>query len=179
MKPSITMRIYECYCLFILILILNCGLIFSQTTGYCGSFSPKDGNSCFDYSTNDTLCCNLMAYQNNYYNVFMCYPFSYTEYINSPKTIDFNGLHYTIDCGISLGTLCGTVDSPVSYLDCSQFSTLTNTCCYYSYQRKSNCVWLDTPSKGELEYNGLSIICSGYYIKIKIMLFIALVLFIL
>ena len=179
MKFSFTSRIYLHYYNFIYFFILNFGLFFSQTTGYCGSFTPKDENSCFEYTTNDTLCCSLMSYQNNYYNVFMCYPFSYIDYINSPNTIKFNGYPYSINCGVSLGTMCGTVNSPVSYLDCSQFSTLSNTCCYYSYKGRSNCVWLDTPSKGELEYNGLILTCSSNYIKIKISLLIALLLFIL
>ena len=79
----------------------------------------------------------------------MSYPFDYTDYLNSPNTISLNGLSYNINCGVSLGAQRGTVDNPVSYLDCSQFSILSNTCCYYTFQNQGNCEWLDTPGKGE------------------------------
>ena len=113
----------------------------------------------------------------------MCYPFSRDIYYKMSRTVKINGYSFSVDCGNSRGTLCGDIVNPVSYKDCSIYSTSSNSCCFYKYTYKkpktdkekntteeeweteTNCVWLGTGDIGEMSYNKLTIICSNNYMK--------------
>jgi hypothetical protein len=138
-----------------------------NSRSYCGSYLPLDRSSCHNYSSDKVYCCHLSTYTNDLHSS-LCYPIKIDEYINLNNKINLNGFDYELDCGIQLGTTCGDVSTPISYLDCSQFSSNSNTCCFYDYRDKRKCVWLDSSKKGVIEYNGLKIICSGSKIKYKI-----------
>ena len=98
-----------------------------------------------------------------------------------------NEYTFTLDCGSQRGALCGDVVTPLSYKDCSIYSTKKNSCCFYRYKYKvgevwtedTNCVWLGTPDVGEMSFNKLEIICSQNYIYLNILfLFIIFILYV-
>ena len=156
---------------------------------YCGSYIPYSGRSCFEYTNSTSICCFLRGnFEGNYHT--MCYPFSRDIYYKMTRQVKINGYLFTVDCGRSRGTLCGDVVNPVSYKDCSIYSTSDNSCCFYKYIYKNpdeddwntetNCVWLGSPDIGEMSYNKLTLICSGNTLNVKkfffVLIFIVLVL---
>ena len=66
-----------------------------------------------------------------------------------------------------MGTTCGTIYSPKSYKDCSQFSLSTNSCCYYKYKNETSCLWLGKPFTGKVDYKGLELFCDSDFVKLK------------
>jgi hypothetical protein len=146
---------------------------FTITQSKCGSFVPQDSNSCFMYSTNTTYCCSLSTFSNKFYSN-ICYPISMTDYLPLNNKINLGGYEYDINCGTFIGTTCGYVSTPVSYKDCSQFSKNTNSCCFMKYQGDTSCVWLGTGDTGQVEYNGLVLICEADFLKISLILLFAL-----
>lgn len=150
--------------------------IFSQSR--CGSFVPQDSNSCFMFSTNTTYCCSLSTFSNKFHSN-ICYPIKMNEYLPLNNRINLGGYDYGIDCGNFIGTTCGFISSPVTYKDCSQFSRNSNSCCFMKFQEDTSCVWLGTGDTGQVEYNGLTLICEANYLKAKLLLIFALVFFLL
>ena len=162
-----------------ILLILFISLFESIINSYCGSYIPYDGDSCFQYTNSSSICCFLRGnFEGNYHT--MCYPFSRDIYYKMSRTVKINGYSFSVDCGSSRGTLCGDIVNPVSYKDCSIYSTSSNSCCFYKYTYKNpktsedeedewetetNCVWLGTGDIGEMSYNKLTIICSSNFIK--------------
>ena len=162
-----------------ILFILFISLFESIINSYCGSYIPYDGDSCFQYTNSSSICCFLRGnFEGNYHT--MCYPFSRDIYYKMSRTVKINGYSFSVDCGSSRGTLCGDIVNPVSYKDCSIYSTSSNSCCFYKYTYKNpktsedeedewetetNCVWLGTGDIGEMSYNKLTIICSSNLIK--------------
>ena len=163
--------------------------LFNYTfSSYCGSYIPYDGSSCFQYTNESSICCFLRGnFEGNYHT--MCYPFNREIYYKMSRKVKINGYTYSVDCGESRGTLCGDVVNPVNYKDCSIYSKLDNSCCFYKYYYKTdneskdwevetNCVWLGTGDIGEMSYKRLQIICGDYIMKFnKINIIFALILF--
>ena len=156
-------------------MILIFSIIKYISSSYCGSYIPYDGSSCFQYTNESSICCFLRGnFEGNYHT--MCYPFSRDIYYKMSRKVKINGYTYSVDCGSSRGTLCGDVVNPVSYKDCSIYSTKGNSCCFYKYYYKSaennseleeetNCVWLGTGDIGEMSYKRLQIICGEKTLK--------------
>ena len=139
-----------------LLYIIFINLIEQINNSYCGSWLPKDQSSCALYNTNSTFCCYLTSFTNGiYFN--MCYEVNFTDYIYLNNAITLGGYQFNIDCGNTMGTTCGTIKTPKSYKDCSQFSLETNSCCYSSYKGDSSCLWLGSPYLGRIEYKGLEL----------------------
>ena len=172
----------------ILLIFLIFSIIKYISSSYCGSYIPYDGSSCFQYTNESSICCFLRGnFEGNYHT--MCYPFSRDIYYKMSRKVKINGYTYSVDCGSSRGTLCGDVVNPVSYKDCSIYSTKSNSCCFYKYYYKSgdnlseyeeetNCVWLGTGDIGEMSYKNLQIICEEKILKLKkLNLFFILILF--
>ena len=158
-------------------------LLKESNLSYCGSYIPNNGGSCWQYTNATSICCFLRGnFEGNYHT--MCYPFSRDIYYKMSRSVKINGYSYQLDCGKSRGILCGDVVDPVSYKDCSIFSTSSNSCCFYRYQYKdpgsdnfiedTNCVWLGTPDVGEMSFNKLTIICYGNHVYIKAILYFLL-----
>ena len=172
----------------ILIIIIIICVIQYISSSYCGSYIPYDGSSCFQYTNESSICCFLRGnFEGNYHT--MCYPFNREIYYKMSRKVKINGYTYSVDCGESRGTLCGDVVNPVNYKDCSIYSKLDNSCCFYKYYYKTdneskdwevetNCVWLGTGDIGEMSYKRLQIICGDYIMKFKkINIIFALILF--
>ena len=172
----------------ILIIIIIICVIQNISSSYCGSYIPYDGSSCFQYTNESSICCFLRGnFEGNYHT--MCYPFNREIYYKMSRKVKINGYTYSVDCGESRGTLCGDVVNPVNYKDCSIYSKLDNSCCFYKYYYKTdneskdwevetNCVWLGTGDIGEMSYKRLQIICGDYIMKFKkINIIFALILF--
>ena len=159
--------------------------LFQQTlASYCGSYIPYNGDSCWQYTNSSSICCFLRGnFEGNYHT--MCYPFSRDIYYKMSRSVKINGYAYQLDCGQARGTLCGEVVNPISYKDCSIYSTKTNSCCFYKYKYKdhrsgeyiedTNCVWLGTSDIGEMSYNKLTVICNYRYLYIKAILLFLLI----
>ena len=69
-----------------------------------------------------------------------------------------------------------TTTNPITYKDCSIFSKKDNSCCYYKYQKQTNCVWLGKSDVGTMRYKDLLVICQGRYSKINIFAIVLLIL---
>ena len=171
----------------LIIIIIICAIQYISSS-YCGSYIPYDGSSCFQYTNESSICCFLRGnFEGNYHT--MCYPFNREIYYKMSRKVKINGYTYSVDCGESRGTLCGDVVNPVNYKDCSIYSKLDNSCCFYKYYYKTdneskdwevetNCVWLGTGDIGEMSYKRLQIICGDYIMKFnKINIIFALILF--
>ena len=162
------------------LMLLSTISIFPEiATYYCGSWLPKDQSSCEIYNTNTTLCCYLTTFSNSiYFN--MCYQINMTDYLHLNNKISLGEYVFDVDCGAIMGTTCGTIDTPQSYMDCSQFSLSTNSCCYYKYKEDSSCVWLGKPYTGKVEYKGLELLCSENFhsLKYSLILLILMIFFV-
>ncbi len=154
-------------------------LIKSINSSYCGSYIPYGPSSCYEYTNSSSICCYLRGnFEGSYHS--MCYPFQRDIYYKMARTVKINGYKFNLDCGHSRGTLCGKVVIPISYKDCSIYSTKSNSCCFYSYtyknpddddyQTETNCIWLGTSDVGEMSYNKLTVICKVANIKVNFML---------
>ena len=153
-------------------------------TSYCGSYIPYDGSSCFQYTNSSSICCYLRGnFEGNYHS--MCYPFSRDLYYKMSRSVKINDYTFTLNCGSQRGALCGDVVNPVSYKDCSIYSTKKNSCCFYKYKylvneewtEDTNCVWLGTSDVGEMSYNKLTVICGQRYGYLNLMTIFAILLF--
>ena len=155
---------------------------------YCGSYIPNNGGSCWQYTNTTSICCFLRGnFEGNYHT--MCYPFSRDIYYKMSRSVKINGYLYKLDCGDSRGLLCGDVVDPVSYKDCSIYSTKDNSCCFYRYRYKdpgsdeytedTNCVWLGTSDIGEMSYNKLTVICTEKFLYLRTFLFLIIMIFLL
>lgn len=142
---------------------------------FCGSYLPNGIGSCTIYNTPDQHCCLLTTFTNDLTST-LCYPIPFSQYLALKGQITLNGYSYTIDCGEGLGAICGNVPNPLSYKDCSQFSTVANSCCYYEYLSDTGCVWLGQPYLGELSTNGIKLICSTERLYLNI-LYLSVVIF--
>ena len=170
-----------------IISILIIYLLKESNLSYCGSYIPNNGDSCWQYTNATSICCFLRGnFEGNYHT--MCYPFSRDIYYKMSRSVKINGYLFQLDCGRSRGILCGDVVHPVSYKDCSIYSTSSNSCCFYRYQYRdpesdkfiedTNCVWLGTPDVGEMSFNKLTIICYGNHVYIKALLYFLLIILI-
>jgi hypothetical protein len=142
---------------YLLVFVFLIQKVYNLTT--CGSYLPKDLTSCTPYSTNSTYCCFLQSYLNEAI-INTCYPISKQDYYSLKGIFSLNGVDYNIDCGVSLGTTCGTIYQPISHVDCGNSSTNTYSCCFYKYKNDTGCVWLDTRSIGSVITEGLEVTCS-------------------
>lgn len=77
---------------------------------YCGSYLPKDESTCDKY----------------------------TNYKMS-RSISINNYDFKLKCGSTRGASCGQIVNPITYKDCSIYSKKDNSCCYYKYQKQTNC----------------------------------------
>ncbi len=153
--------------------------IYFISTSYCGSYIPYDASSCYQYTNSSSICCYLRGnFEGSYHS--MCYPFSRDIYYKMSRSVKINGYKFSLDCGMSRGTLCGEVVNPINYKDCAIYSTSDNSCCIYTYKYKNegdedyqedrNCVWLGTADIGEMKYQKLSVICAWKNIKVPTLL---------
>jgi hypothetical protein len=145
----------------------------------CGTFIAKDMSSCTEYSTKSQYCCYLTTFSNSLYSK-MCYPILIEEYLTLNSEINLGGYKYSVDCGNFIGSTCGTINTPISYKDCSQASLKDNSCCYVKYNNTTSCVRLGTGNIGEVTYNGLKIICGAERFKsvfYLLVMFLSIILF--
>ena len=146
-------------------LLLFLHQVLSQS--YCGSYLPKDESTCDKYTNTTFICCHLTGH------VFgtvqsMCYPFSREDYYKMSRSISINNYDFKLKCGSTRGAFCGQIVNPITYKDCSIYSKKDNSCCYYKYQKQTNCVWLGKPDVGTMKYKDLLVICEGSYTKINL-----------
>ena len=59
---------------------------------------------------------------------------------------------------------CGT-SNPLHSYDCSQATTDTNTCCYYTYGSQTGCFFLGNNYNGSYKIDGLSVYCPSNIIN--------------
>ena len=159
-----------------LLITLTLTIFFSLFSTYispasCGSYLAVDSSSCIPYSTNTTLCCLLTA---NFQDIYIssCYAINYTDYFGLNDQIVLGNYTYEIDCGQVMGSTCGSITTPRSYKDCGQAGTTTNACCYYEYKNDTSCMWLGSPYVGQLEYNGLTLICNADILVFRYYLYV-------
>ncbi len=148
--------------LTILTLLSLIQYIMTQTN--CGGLVAESTGRCTMYSTNVTLCCFLRTFSNNFWSS-MCHSINATDYLALNGQIQLGGYVYSVDCGDSIGTTCGTIMSPLSYKVCGQYSLNSYSCCYFMFQGDTSCVWLGTGHTGEINYKGIQLICIGEFVK--------------
>ncbi len=156
---------------FYLVNLISCSI------DICGTYISEGTGTCTQYSTNETYCCYLRTYSNNFWSS-MCYPINATDYLQLNGILRLGKYKYFVDCGESTGTTCGTLSNPVSYKDCSQFSRNTNTCCFVKYKNDTSCVWLGSGYNGDITYNGIELVCNSVFIGVLKYLLVIFVIFI-
>lgn len=107
---------------------------------------------------------------------------SYLKATSYPTTEAIDGIQYNVVCNdiptasqpnssynkpqkrqnevksFSQNIACGK--ESVTYIsDCTNSSTETNSCCYYSYSDYKGCFWLGSKFDGESNYNGIKFNC--------------------
>lgn len=162
----------------LLFLITTISLLSKTSSSYCGSYLPEGEGSCDQFTNSTFICCYLTGkllgtFQN------MCYPFDRESYYRMSRSVEINGYKYKLDCGQSRGASCGQIVNPVSYKDCGLYSTSGNSCCFYKYQRQTNCVWLGKSKIGSMVYKDLTVICKGSFIHLSILFLIPFMVFVL
>ena len=165
-------------------------LIKLSISSYCGSYIPRDASSCAQYTTSDSICCFLRGnFEGNFHS--MCFPFPRSIYYKMGRSVKINGYTFKLDCGSERGALCGDVVDPVSYKDCSVYSTSGNSCCFYTYDYKNpdendtanpwltetNCLWLGTSDIGMMQYKKLTVICYDKFMQFNVFLVVLMMVF--
>jgi hypothetical protein len=111
-----------------------------STAGNCGSDNPEVSTDCTTENGQQTYCCYMTPTNGG---ASFCNTISPPMYLPSMTTYDLEGTDYNIDCDIVEGTEqtpCGVV-GPNELSDCTEYSTDTNSCCYYNLNDNRICVW--------------------------------------
>ena len=151
--------------MFITLLLLFIHQVLSAS--YCGSYLPKDESTCDKYINTTYICCHLTSHLFGTVQS-MCSPFSREDYYKMSRTISINNYDFKLKCGSTRGASCGQIVNPISYKDCSIYSKKSNSCCYYKYQKQTNCVWLGKSDVGTMKYKELLVICEGSFNTLNI-----------
>ena len=78
---------------YILFMIIIFSIFAYISSSYCGSYIPYDGESCFQYTNESSICCFLRGnFDGNYHT--MCYPFSRDIYYKMSRKVRINGYTY-------------------------------------------------------------------------------------
>lgn len=165
--------------LFIIyLLIIQITIKLNKST--CGSYIPRTVGTCDQFTEpgSDYICCHLQGnYDGNYFS--KCYSIAWVDYYKLARSTILNGFEYTLDCGKRRGAFCGDVVNPVNYQDCGIYSTSGNSCCYYNYKGKTNCVWLGTSDIGSYSNDDLTVICSMTFPEINFLIYAMIIIFLL
>lgn len=180
-----------------ILIILNLCRINTQTASQCTSASPNMNADCLSLSSSNLFCC----YQTNDGETSKkCV--SSDKSLPITSTFTSGGVNYYLDCGVGAGTNtptgsyntlnvknqfinantlslpnlpCG-VFNPVYLYQCSDFSQMQNSCCFYQSGSSTGCYWLGTKFVGNSTFTGGQIQCAGSYAKTGLYFMIAIIL---
>ncbi len=167
---------------FFMFLILLIGNVIITSCYYCSGKPAFTVSDCTSLSTLSYQCCYVDS--SSVFSSFITFKFCYgypagvdpskMPAPNSSPKVNIN----VIECGLPLPNaikqtdLCG-VDSPENATICNTFSS---NCCYLNHEGNSFC--LDKTSFNA-QANGVDLVCSAYYSKINLNLFLSAFFFIL
>ena len=110
-----------------------------------------------------------------------CKTVPYSTYFSGYTKEYIDGVLYNVECGAKQTThileRCGNTNkSPDGLNSCKKYSSFVNSCCYYSGEKKDEdkmkgqilekgCYWLGSKYEGKIEWAGVELKCSDFYLK--------------
>ncbi len=185
----------KCFFLVLCLLTLT-GMHLGQTVDNCSPVSPNVNTDCLKQSDSNNLCCYVT---NDQQTSKKCQLISRVSF-----TVNLSVSEWNTDCGVSAqgrpvnvgGTLqeavtpkntnslvlqmntCG-IASPSVSTDCSDYSTMWNSCCMFSSANQSGCYSLGLKYSGSQQMSYYSIACEGKLTQFSLgFLLILLIIFI-
>lgn len=134
--------------------------------------SPKNASVCNKYMDRENYCCFLSEIKNQ--NNTLCYLYDITKY-DGRYSINYKQTAYSINCGLGssdsnnwfdsqTGKTCGMLN-PTDQKNCSDSSTSSDSCCYFSYEGYKGCFWLGNKYSGTYQSQDIAFICSGFWMS--------------
>lgn len=174
--------------IIILTILASISLIKSQNP--CASTKPDQPSDCLVQSDSSNYCCYVT---NDLQTAKSCVYMAKSAY--TPSQYFLNGVGYNQDCGLSAQgrpvntgvtfyntTLpskptslilpyqtCG-ISNPVVSTDCSNYSILGNSCCYFQKGLATGCYWLGQRFVGNATVADYAISCSANFMSLKFVL---------
>ena len=154
----------------------------------------EDFETCF-YSMNinktyPDYCCKYEAINPNSGNKF-CKTVPYSSYFSGYKNEYINGILFKVDCGNQVHDTfplapCGNTHSKdFSFKNCKKYSTLVDSCCYFSgnpnsdgdneqkgQKLKEGCYWLGSKYNGKINWADAELECHHKYLYCSLFYFI-------
>ncbi len=171
--------------MFLIILgLINFNLFFFISSQMCGPKSPSDHDSCLKDSNDKNVCCfakvSIMekASQELKESTDICFlvPRNMTfiaPYLNQMDLgIQKDNIMIKLDCGDDKikdrsYDRCGK-DKPQSFIDCKNYSTKTDSCCYFkSPGGEATCLLNNGLSDSNSTVFGIIIACKEKYLNIS------------
>ena len=152
----------------------------------CSEVKPRINTDCHTKTDSKNLCCLVT---NDAGNANVCQSQTRNIISTTNSTFKTNNINYSLDCGVgafiknsNLGgsfpvsyyypnynklvlpiQQCGSVN-PIKRDDCSSFSAIGNSCCFYTKSKDTGCYYLGTKYAGNATYAGINIDCIGNYL---------------
>lgn len=164
----------------------------SQDSYSCLSTQPELNSDCHAKSNSNSLCCYLVSQASSGKR---CAWIKNSEFKNT--TLVLNDITYSVDCGSGAGSNaltgfynfkpyeqpqtplnlpmvpCGVI-RPNTLRDCSDFSEMTNSCCFYSSSVGTGCYYIGRKYVGRNSFNNMTVECSSYWHRIGLILILGL-----
>jgi hypothetical protein len=164
------------------IIIIKSVITQSQSADQCGSIIPNVNNDCLIASDSNYYCCYRT---DDNQKSKSCTPILRSSYTPSQYFIDGNG--YNLDCGANANNNSGNTKftnknnlalpmytcgktNPIIVSDCSDFSMVGNSCCYFKNGLRTGCYWLGQSFSGSANLTTYDITCSSGLIGMNMML---------
>jgi hypothetical protein len=174
--------------IIILTILASIAVIKSQNA--CTSIKPNQPSDCLIQTDTNNYCCYRT---DDLQTSKSCVYISKSAY--TPSQYFLNGVGYNQDCGVSAQgrpvntgvtfyntTLpanatslvlpyqtCG-ISNPVYSADCTNYSVLGNSCCYFQKGLATGCYWLGQRFVGNATVADYAITCSAYFMSFKFVL---------
>jgi hypothetical protein len=136
--------------------------------------APNNANECNKFNDNINYCCFLSPVENKTANNNdnLCYPIEITKY-KGQGTINYSRTTYHVNCGIGSENFsldssnvkkCGILN-PLKAQQCYDFSTSTNSCCFFNNDGLSGCYYLGVKYFGSTKNENLELSCISNLLR--------------
>ena len=175
---KIIFQIFLCFSISHIIISKTC-----EEKGYNDCFIDGNENKIYpDY------CCQYTAINPDYSSKNFCKTVPYSSYFSGYKNEYIDGILFSVKCSNEHRTFvlerCGNIytEDP-SFKKCKKYSTLVDSCCYFSgtvdeniEQKDQNltkgCYWLGSKYNGKINWAGVELECHHKYLNYSLFYFI-------
>jgi hypothetical protein len=146
----------------------------------CGRFIPDKSGDCNRLNTYTQYCCYLENALGNDPHANQCIQINSAVYSAYPSWLVQGGKNMTVNCGVEESypnnlKKCGKTN-PLSKIECSNYSTQSNSCCYFNYGGSTGCYSLGSKYIGSTTYGNYILQCDGTFMKYTFSLFFIIIL---